>query len=65
LKKLWAGTATIHPGSKTGAHHHGELESVNLRDPRLGPDAVGREPRIHRRSWPGEFIVVPPFVSHQ
>jgi uncharacterized RmlC-like cupin family protein len=26
--KLWAGTVTIHPRAKTGAHHHGELESV-------------------------------------
>ena len=26
--KLWAGTVTIHPDAKTGAHHHGELESV-------------------------------------
>ncbi|MFC7657942.1 hypothetical protein ACFQV8_18170 [Pseudonocardia benzenivorans] len=27
-QKLWAGTVTIHAGAKTGAHHHGELESV-------------------------------------
>ena len=26
--RLWAGTVTIHPGARTGAHHHGELESV-------------------------------------
>ena len=26
--KLWAGTVTIHPHAKTGAHHHGDLESV-------------------------------------
>jgi len=26
--KLWAGTVTIEPNVKTGAHHHGELESV-------------------------------------
>ena len=26
--KLWAGTVTIHPNAKTGAHHHGDLESV-------------------------------------
>ncbi|MEM7031879.1 MAG: mannose-6-phosphate isomerase, partial [Chloroflexota bacterium] len=26
--KLWAGTVVIHPNVKTGAHHHGELESV-------------------------------------
>jgi uncharacterized RmlC-like cupin family protein len=27
-QKLWAGTVTIHPNAKTGAHHHGEVESV-------------------------------------
>ena len=26
--KLWAGTVTIQPKAKTGAHHHGDLESV-------------------------------------
>ncbi|MGV9870986.1 hypothetical protein [Rhodococcus koreensis] len=26
--KIWAGTVTIRPGARTGAHHHGELESV-------------------------------------
>jgi uncharacterized RmlC-like cupin family protein len=24
--KLWAGTVTIEPAAKTGAHHHGDLE---------------------------------------
>ncbi len=27
-QKLWAGTVHIHPNAKTGAHHHGALESV-------------------------------------
>src|ERR687885_952216 len=27
-QKLWAGTVTIHAHAKTGAHHHGHLESV-------------------------------------
>ena len=26
--KLWAGTVNIQPNAKTGAHHHGALESV-------------------------------------
>ena len=28
-QKLWAGTVTIKPDAKTGAHHHGHLESVS------------------------------------
>ena len=27
-QKIWAGTVTIHAKAKTGAHHHGALESV-------------------------------------
>ena len=27
-EKLWAGTVHIHPDAKTGAHHHGDLESI-------------------------------------
>src|SRR5258708_16925859 len=26
--KLWAGTVTVAPAARTGAHHHGELETV-------------------------------------
>src|SRR5260370_21577680 len=27
-QKWWAGTGTIKPDAKTGAHHHGHLESI-------------------------------------
>ena len=27
-QKLWAGTVVVEPNAKTGAHHHGELETV-------------------------------------
>src|SRR5260221_1830188 len=27
-KKIWEGTVNIRPNAKTGAHHHGELESI-------------------------------------
>jgi len=27
-QKIWAGTVSIHANAKTGAHHHGPLESV-------------------------------------
>ena len=27
-EKIWAGKVDIEPDAKTGAHHHGELESV-------------------------------------
>src|SRR3982751_970696 len=56
--KLWAGTATIHPGAKTGAHHHGELESViyvirgraRMRWGAPGVHRGGRAGRVHLRA---------------
>ena len=27
-EKIWAGTVSISPNAKTGAHHHGDVESV-------------------------------------
>ena len=27
-QKLWAGTVSVAPNAKTGAHHHGHLESI-------------------------------------
>jgi uncharacterized RmlC-like cupin family protein len=30
-RKLWAGTVHIHPDAKTGAHHHGPLESARAK----------------------------------
>mgnify|MGYP003693832611 CR=1 FL=1 len=40
--RLWAGTVTIHPNAKTGAHHHGDLESVIYVVTGPRPGAVGR-----------------------
>ena len=44
-EKIWAGTVTIHPNAKTGAHHHGPLESV-IYVLRGGTHALGRTARI-------------------
>jgi hypothetical protein len=53
-KKLWAGTVTIDPDAKTGAHHHGHLESVIYRQG-SGPDALGRGAAIRCGSRAGGF----------
>jgi len=53
-QKIWAGTVTIDPAAKTGAHHHGELESVIYVLKGRVADA-----------GPGDFIFVPPYVPHQ
>jgi uncharacterized RmlC-like cupin family protein len=64
-EKLWAGTVVIHPDAKTGAHHHGPVESVIY--------VVGGRARMRwgarleyvAEAGPGDFIFVPPYVPHQ
>jgi uncharacterized RmlC-like cupin family protein len=63
--KLWAGTATIHPGAKTGAHHHGELESVIYVIRGRARMRWGANLEFTDEAGPGGFIFVPPFVPHQ
>lgn len=63
--KLWAGTVTIHPDAKTGAHHHGELESVIYVVSGRARMRWGDALEWVAEAGPGDFIFVPPFVPHQ
>jgi uncharacterized RmlC-like cupin family protein len=63
--KLWAGTVTIHPRAKTGAHHHGELESVIFVVKGRARMRWGERLEYVAEAGPGDFIYVPPFVPHQ
>ena len=63
--KLWAGTVTIHPDAKTGAHHHGELESVIYVVNGRARIRWGDHLEFTAEAGPGDFIYVPPFVPHQ
>src|SRR4051794_1628485 len=64
-EKLWAGTVTIHPDAKTGAHHHGELESVIYVVRGRARMRWGEALEFTAEAEPGDFIYVPPFVPHQ
>ena len=64
-EKLWAGTVHIHPGAKTGAHHHGELESVIYVIKGKARMRWGENLEFTAEAGPGDFIYVPPFVPHQ
>ena len=64
-EKLWAGTVTIHPSAKTGAHHHGELESVIYVVSGRARMRWGEHLELVAEAGPGDFIYVPPFVPHQ
>jgi uncharacterized RmlC-like cupin family protein len=63
--KLWAGTVTIHPDAKTGAHHHGPLESVIYVVKGRARMRWGEQLEFTAEAGPGDFIYVPPFVPHQ
>ena len=64
-QKLWVGYVTMAPGVKSGAHHHGPVESsiyiISGRARfRFGP-ALERTVEV----GPGDFVYVPPEVVHQ
>jgi uncharacterized RmlC-like cupin family protein len=63
--KLWAGTVTVEPDAKTGAHHHGELESVLYVVRGRARFRWGDRLEFVAEAGPGDFIYVPPFVPHQ
>jgi uncharacterized RmlC-like cupin family protein len=63
--KLWAGTVNIHPNAKTGAHHHGELESVIYVVKGRARMRWGEQLEYTASAGPGDFIYVPPYVPHQ
>jgi uncharacterized RmlC-like cupin family protein len=63
--KLWAGTVAIQPNAKTGAHHHGELESVIYVVSGRARMRWGESLEFFAEAGPGDFIYVPPFVPHQ
>ncbi len=64
-QKIWAGTVTIHPNAKTGAHHHGPLESVIYVLRGKARMRWGEHLEYVAEAGPGDFIYVPPFVPHQ
>ena len=64
-EKLWAGTVVIHPDARTGAHHHGELESVIYVVSGRARMRWGERLEYVAEAGPGDFIFVPPYVPHQ
>ena len=55
----------IHPGAKTGAHHHGDLESVIYVVSGRARMKWGERLEYVAEADPGDFIYVPPYVPHQ
>ena len=64
-ERLWAGTVVIHPKAKTGAHHHGPVESVIYVVSGRARMKWGDRLEFTAEAGPGDFIYVPPYVPHQ
>lgn len=64
-QKLWAGTVVVEPNVKSGAHHHGELETVLYIVRGRARFRWGENLEFVDEAGPGDFIFVPPFVPHQ
>jgi uncharacterized RmlC-like cupin family protein len=64
-QKLWAGTVVVEADAKTGAHHHGELETVLYIVRGRARFRWGENLEFVEEAGPGDFIFVPPFVPHQ
>ena len=63
--RLWAGTVDIQPDAKTGAHHHGHLESIIYVIRGRARMRWGERLEFMAEAGPGDFIYVPPYVPHQ
>jgi uncharacterized RmlC-like cupin family protein len=57
--------AGVDPDAKTGAHHHGELETVLYIVRGRARFRWGAQLEYMAEAGPGDFIFVPPFVPHQ
>jgi len=64
-QRIWAGTVVIHPNAKTGAHHHGPLESVIYVVRGIARMRWGDRLEFMAEADAGDFIFVPPYVPHQ
>jgi uncharacterized RmlC-like cupin family protein len=64
-EKLWAGTVRIDPAARTGAHHHGHLESVIYVVTGRARMRWGDRLEFTAEAGPGDFIYVAPYAPHQ
>src|SRR5262249_15874356 len=64
-EKIWAGTVTIYANAKTGAHHHGDLESIIYVVKGKARMRWGEKLEFTAEAGPGDFIYGPHYVPHQ
>ena len=64
-EKLWAGTVVIHAKAKTGAHHHGHVESVIYVVKGKARMRWGEKLEFMAEAGPGDFLIGPRGVPHR
>jgi uncharacterized RmlC-like cupin family protein len=64
-EKLWVGHVTMAPGAKSGAHHHGPVESAIYIISGRARFRCGERLEQVAEAGPGDFIFVPPHAVHQ
>ena len=64
-ENLWVGVVTVEPATSTGAHHHGDCDSVVCVTE--GRIAIRWGDRLEKRAeaGPGDFIFIPAQLVHQ
>jgi uncharacterized RmlC-like cupin family protein len=64
-EKLWVGYVTMAPGARSGAHHHGPVESAIYVISGRARMRFGAKLERSVDAGPGDFIYVPPEAVHQ
>jgi uncharacterized RmlC-like cupin family protein len=64
-QRIWAGAFTVEAQAKTGAHHHGDLETVIYVLNGVARLRWGEHLEFEAEARTGDFIFVPPYVPHQ
>jgi uncharacterized RmlC-like cupin family protein len=64
-RDLWAGYVTMDAGARSGAHHHGDCESVIIMTAGRARFRFGDALEESVEAGPGDFIYVGPGVVHQ
>lgn len=64
-EKIWVGYVTMAPGVKSGAHHHGPVESSIYIISGRARFRFGAKLEQTVEAGPGDFVYVPPEAVHQ
>lgn len=64
-RNLWVGRVTMEAGARSGAHHHGDCESVVCLSAGRVRFRFGERLEREIEAGPGDFVYIPPRVVHQ